>query len=205
MDSTFPSDKELIAPSSVDNILGDLIQGSLRPITSRETGRYDRSFTFPGVPRYLPPKWTAYVQPEGQPYFVRDTFLRVITDSNVYDPEIKHNVDYWTKYIENELADKDMRCSDSWELYVGIYGNDCDYYFVDHNLRSQFWIGSVDICEFGLPAAVSSSHLDGAAILYWTHVEFFPMHMSGLPRQCIDDLICVFNHGLLGEYPFNIE
>ncbi|KAF9008155.1 hypothetical protein BDZ89DRAFT_1025309 [Hymenopellis radicata] len=221
MEPTFSSDKHL-APSSSsesDSTLGDLVPGTLRPITSRETGRYDRNFTFPapsfstvsppslnnsldsnGVPRYLPPKWTAYVQPEGQPYFVRDTSLRVTTDSDVYDPEIKQKVDYWTKHIENELVEKDMRWSDSWELYVGIYGNDCDYYIVDHNLRSQFWIGSVDICEFDMAAAVSSSHLEMALqSLYWTHVEFFPMHMSGLPRQCIDELICIFNHGLLDQ------
>jgi hypothetical protein len=34
--------------------------------------------------------------------------------------------------------------------------------------------------------------------LYWTHVEYFPMHFNCLSFECVDELIGVFSHGQTG-------
>ena len=34
--------------------------------------------------------------------------------------------------------------------------------------------------------------------LYWTHVEYFPMHFNSLSFDSIDKLIGVFSHGQTG-------
>jgi hypothetical protein len=34
--------------------------------------------------------------------------------------------------------------------------------------------------------------------LYWTHVEYFPMHFDCVTSERVDDLISVFSHGQTG-------
>jgi hypothetical protein len=36
--------------------------------------------------------------------------------------------------------------------------------------------------------------------LYWTHVEYFPMHFSYAFSDRVDELISVFSHGQTGNW-----
>ncbi|SJK98591.1 uncharacterized protein ARMOST_01859 [Armillaria ostoyae] len=187
-----------------------LPEGTLRPITSNATGRYDGecitvdlnpALINPGFcepePTYLPPRWTSHVHPEGQLYFRRDAPFSVVTEAYLYHTENMAKVDRWTKKIETLLDEKSISVSSNIELFIKIEEDDCAYYFVDHTTRTEFWLDVIETDALGLPDVASPSHLriylEG---LYWAHVEHFPMHIGGLPKKSYDDLICIFNHGL---------
>ncbi|KAG7448689.1 uncharacterized protein BT62DRAFT_721694 [Guyanagaster necrorhizus] len=206
MDSQFSVEKNPIF-SSV------LSEGTLTPITSNATGRYDRecitinlkpALISPGSsepePIYLPPHWTSHVHPEGQLYFCRDAPFFVVTEAYLFHIEIMAKVALWTKRIEDLLDEKKIRVSRSTELFIKIEEDDCAYYFVDHATRTEFWLDIIETDALGLPDMASPSHLRTyLESLYWSHVEHFPMHIGGLPKQTYDDLIGIFSHGLADQ------
>ncbi|KAK0449709.1 uncharacterized protein EV420DRAFT_1750506 [Desarmillaria tabescens] len=204
MDSTLFSIEKNLVVSSV------LPEGTLRPITSNATGRYDNecitvslnpALINPGFrepePTYLPPHWTSHVHPEGQLYFFRVAPFSVVTEAYLFHAETMAKVTFWVKRIESLLDEKNIKVSSSMELFIKIEEDDCAYYFVDHATRIEFWLDATETDALGLPDVASPSHLriclEG---LYWAHVEHFPMHIGGLPKKSYDDLICIFNHGL---------
>ncbi|KZT34266.1 hypothetical protein SISSUDRAFT_1131983 [Sistotremastrum suecicum HHB10207 ss-3] len=70
----------------------------------------------------------------------------------------------------------------------------CRYYFVDHAHRAVFWIDQTDTIKLDLPPVSSVSHLK--LLLqqhYWTHVEFFPIHIS-IPQVMEEELIAILTH-----------
>ncbi|KIK68523.1 hypothetical protein GYMLUDRAFT_92048 [Collybiopsis luxurians FD-317 M1] len=192
----------------------DLYEGNLRPITSLDNGRYDKSSLAnscsitiaPGypyvqgpIPQYLPPQWAAYTHPEGQLYFYRNSALKITTDAYLYSSEILVKVLFWAKKLEAMLEEKQIPLSETMELYIMIEGNDCAYYFIDHVSKSSFWLESIQSEELGIPHVDSPSHLNlYLEHLYWIHLENFPMYFGGFPVKVVDDLLCVFNHGLTG-------
>ncbi|KAF7325836.1 hypothetical protein MKEN_00434300 [Mycena kentingensis (nom. inval.)] len=191
-------------------------KGALRPTTSNDTGRYERTgFSepcsmriSPGMfarnmmpePAYLPPQWTEHTHPEGQLYFARAGSPRVVTEAYLYDKRTLESVLCWVKQIEDRASAADFALSDSLELFVKLEEDDCAYYFVDHATRAQFWMDDVDTEELGLPDVVSISHLNLVCEeLYWSHVEHFPMHIPGLPASTVDSLSCVFTHAICDQ------
>ncbi|KAJ7037864.1 hypothetical protein C8F04DRAFT_1090440 [Mycena alexandri] len=190
-------------------------EGILRPTTSNDTGRYDRtgfavplhmkisSGMFIGTrlpePAYLPPNWSAHIHPEGQIYFSRRGSPGVVTEAYLYRPETLDKVTHWIKKIEDIAADKNFPVSEHLELFIKIEGEGCAYYFVDHNTRAQSWMEDIDTDALGLPPVVSVSQLNLCLEeLYWGHVEFFPMHMS-LPGNALDSLLCVLTHAICDQ------
>ncbi|CAK5274682.1 unnamed protein product [Mycena citricolor] len=190
--------------------------GSLRPITSNETGRYERggfadpaNVTIPSgtffssrkpEPEYLPAQWCNAIHPEGQLYFFRQGTLRVVTEAHLYDQDNMARVLGWVERIERLAAQRAFPISDANELFIKLEGDDCEYYLVDHATRALAWLEDVQTEDLGLPPVVSTSQL-GILLeeLYWSHVEHFPMHLGGLPEQVIDSLTCVLTHAICDQ------
>jgi len=187
---------------------------SLTPMTSLGNNRYDKTasvtlshieiepglfqFTAGPEPLYLPPDWVAYTHPEGQPYFHRSAGLRVVTEAYLYRSEIMDKVSCWASSIEEALRIRGIETSDKMELFLepGEDLESCGYYLVNHSTRSEFWIDQVSTEFLGLRQVVSLSHLRSALEeLYWTHLEYFPMHFDGLSSENVDELVSVFAHG----------
>lgn len=198
--------------------------GSLRPIVAQETARYhvakkvQRSSCIiePGkflstLPTYLPPQWSDSVHPEGKIYFHRNSGLRVVTESYLYNPETAEDISAWVTEVEERASKKGFVFTDYTELFLQLDGNDCNYYFVDHGVRTLFWLEAYNTSELGILPVVSSSHLKTLLeAQYWTHIENFCMHIGGLPLNTIDDLIDVFSHALVDNltstqstFPYN--
>ncbi|KAJ7064729.1 hypothetical protein C8F01DRAFT_773459 [Mycena amicta] len=193
------------------------VRGTLRPITSNDTGRYERTglsepcsmtissamFTRSGMPEpeYLPQGWSAHVHPEGQLYFSRTGSPRIVTEAYMYQKDILENVVLWVKNIEDVAGQRNFPMSHQIELFVKLEEEGCGYYFVDHGTHAQTWMEeNTNTEELGLPAVVSVSQLNLLCEeLYWTHVEHFPMHFGSLATETIDSLICVFTHAICDQ------
>jgi len=191
-------------------------EGSLRPITSYSTNRYEnRAFVDPFVmeispglfttsqepePGYLAPLWSAHIHPEGQLYFFREGPLRVVTEAYLYRRETFETACRWIAHIECLLSDVEVTISGDIELFVELEEQNCAYYFVDHATCAQFWLENSDTDRLGLPPVTSTSQLKIVLEeLYWVHVEHFPMHLQALPIQKLDDIISIFSHGLCDQ------
>ncbi|KAG7095379.1 hypothetical protein E1B28_006136 [Marasmius oreades] len=201
--------------NAFETIQGSLDYGTLRPTTSEWTGRYEKhvlaslkqAIVTPGYwrwaetkPSYLPPCWSSFVHPEGQIYFARDSPLRIVTEAYLYNPETLAKVLYWSKHIESLVEEKGMPLSENIELFILIEDDGCSYYFVNHAIQTQFWLEQYDTTELGIPDVASESHLQIALTeLYWIHVEYFPMHIGGLPVKVVDDLLSIWCHGLTDQ------
>ncbi|KAF9269667.1 hypothetical protein L218DRAFT_850859 [Marasmius fiardii PR-910] len=201
--------------TTFEAIQESLDYGTLRPTTSEWTGRYERqalaslkrAVITPGYwaqtnyprPSYLPPCWSSYVHPEGQIYFARDSPLRIVTEAHLYELEILAKVLYWSKHIETLVEEQGMPLSENIELFILIEDDGCSYYFVNHAVQTEFWLEQYETADLGIPDVASDSHLQIALTeLYWIHVEYFPMHIGGLPVKVADDLLSIWCHGLTG-------
>ncbi|KAJ7862478.1 hypothetical protein B0H14DRAFT_2505724 [Mycena olivaceomarginata] len=189
-------------------------EGVLRPTTSNDTGRYERTGLAEPVsmqisrglfmrslpePTYLPLHWSAHIHPEGQLYFYREGSFRVVTEAYLYRTETLDQVTRWIKKIEDLMADKNFPVSGQLELFIKIEDEDCAYYFVDHATREESWLDDIDTDSLGLPPVVSLSQLNILCEeLYWSHVEHFPMH-TVLDRNTLDSLVCVFTHAICNQ------
>ncbi|KAF8889704.1 hypothetical protein BD779DRAFT_1671802 [Infundibulicybe gibba] len=187
--------------------------GSIRPTTSRDTGRYseyasvepmhmqiapgilaDRESAyvanclFNGLPNYYPPGLHIY-HPIGPPTSIRkgNSISFMIQP---FESLLRHQgVDVIQKHPTVATNAPQI------ELFIRIDGEDCTYYLVDHATRTEFWLDAYDTDDLNIAPVASRSHLKLALEeLYWGHVENFPMHLGGLDQQSYDDLICVFSH-----------
>ncbi|KAJ7513100.1 hypothetical protein B0H11DRAFT_1948656 [Mycena galericulata] len=190
--------------------------GSLRPITSYCTGRYENStlvepfsmeissglFTASQEPEpeYLPEFWAAHIHPEGQLYFARQGSLRVVTEAYLYHAETLKNVCLWIDYIQNLFLGKSTSVPEETELFIKLEEDGCAYYFVDHSTRTQFWLENSSTEQLGLPAVISTSQLKIVLEeLYWMHVEHFPMHVKPISTEMLEEIISIFSHGLCDQ------
>ena len=110
-------------------------------------------------PTYLPQKWSYSVHPEGKTYFHRKCGLRVVTESYLYNSVNAENISAWVIEVEERASEKGFTFTDHTELFLELDGNDCNYYFVDHGVRTLFWLDAYDTSELGILPVVSSSHL----------------------------------------------
>ncbi|KAJ7512641.1 hypothetical protein B0H11DRAFT_1946634 [Mycena galericulata] len=192
------------------------LEGILRPTTSNDTGRYEKTGLAepdnmqitPGLfihyrlpePTYLPLKWSAHIHPEGQLYFCREGAPRILTEAYLYRPEILDKVTCWIEKIEERLVRINFPVSDQVELFIKIEDDNCAYYLVDHATRAQSWLEEINTYDLGLPPVVSLSQLNMVCEeLYWSHVEHFPMHFGGLSCQVLDSLVCVLTHAICDQ------
>ncbi|KAJ6496129.1 hypothetical protein C8R45DRAFT_985081 [Mycena sanguinolenta] len=191
-------------------------EGSLRPITSSSTSRYDdRAWVDAFVmdisagvftmskepePEYIGPLWSAHVHPEGQLYFFREGPLRVVTEAYLYNSETFDTACRWIERIECLLSDVKVAISQDIELFVQLEDQNCAYYFVDHTTCAQFWLEDSDTDKLGLPTVASTSQLKIVLEeLYWIHVEHFPMHSQSISTKKLEEITAIFSHGLCDQ------
>ncbi|KAJ7792409.1 hypothetical protein B0H14DRAFT_2931374 [Mycena olivaceomarginata] len=211
-----PRSPKLALPELTSVVPGAGSEGILRPTTSNDTGRYERTgFAEPvnmqissGLfihsrmpePIYLPLHWSAYVHPEGQLYFCREgPSLRVVTEAYLYRPETLDKATRWIKRIEDLIAEKEFPASHHLELFIKLEDEDCAYYLIDHVTHAASWLETIDTDDLGLPPVVSLSQLNILCEeLYWIHLEHFPMH-GGISSDTLNSLICVFTHAICDQ------
>ncbi|KAF4618656.1 hypothetical protein D9613_009952 [Agrocybe pediades] len=205
----------------------DKLEGSLFPIVPQSIGRYDVAkkverthmiietgmFTSSLIssPTYLPPQWSSAVHPEGKLYFYRNSALKMVTEAYLYNPEVWQAICSWAKEFERRFEEKGFVYGETIEAFLQLSGDDCNYYIVDRDTQTVFWLEDCDTSNLGLLPVVSSSNLKMLLeAQFWTHTENFSMHFGGLPQKSIDDLILVISHALadnitssLSTFPFD--
>ena len=110
-------------------------------------------------PIYMPPQWSAYIQPEGKEYFYRDSALPIVTEACMYDPKTAKKVCAWATEVEKQAKNQGHVLDKNMELFLEIDDNNCSYYLVDRVTATLFWLTEYTIAELGLQPAVSDSHL----------------------------------------------
>ncbi|EPQ52246.1 hypothetical protein GLOTRDRAFT_80492 [Gloeophyllum trabeum ATCC 11539] len=156
------------------------------------------------VPDYLPIGWLSYVNPEGQTYYASTVPFRVVTEERLNIPEVRDKICKWAMYFGELMKEREIQTVDSVELYLELSHEGCSYYLVDHRTRTEFWLEELSTEALDLPAADCPAHL--RYVLeehYWTHVEHFPMHLGGIPRSIVDDLISIFVQGSIDQLTSN--
>ncbi|KAI0823002.1 hypothetical protein BC628DRAFT_1421386 [Trametes gibbosa] len=199
---------------SDSSIVKDLFAVKLCPTTSALCTRYASrkqsrpsnmvirpgQFSFAGEsePRYLPPGWSSFVQPEGQLYFARNTAPRIVTDAYLYQPQVQERMLLFAAEVAKVMDAKQIILPDTAEVYLYPSNTEevCHYFVADHATRTLSWFEEVDLDELCIPDVVSDSHLRFALEdLYFQHVEQFPSHCPRGLSLSVDDLIAIFIHG----------
>jgi len=75
-------------------------------------------------------QWSDSVHPEGKIYFHRNSGLRVVTESYLYNPVTAESFFAWVIEVEERALKKGFTFTDHTELFLQLDGNDCNYYFV---------------------------------------------------------------------------
>ena len=132
-------------------------------------------------PTYLPPQWFDSVHPEGKIYFHRNSGLRVVTESYLYNANVATAICAWVREVEEQASRKGFVFTNHTELFLQLDGNDCNYYFVDHGVETISWLDAYDTSELGILPVVSPSHLSKPNILnsYPTFLKFYLRNTAG--------------------------
>ncbi|OCH85542.1 hypothetical protein OBBRIDRAFT_798038 [Obba rivulosa] len=197
---------------------------SLHPILASANYRYDLgkrvkpihhnisaghlSYCAEQEPQYLPPGWSAHVQPEGQQYFACDATLHVVTEANLHSPEIQQRIEHWIQEVHARIAEQKISLPESAELFLqlGEHPDSCSYYLVDHATRVIFWLEPTTTSALYLMPSVSLAHLRFALEeQYWTHLEFFPSHRIARLSLRLPELTSVFFHGQVDTMTSNVS
>ena len=87
----------------------------------------------------------------------------------LYNPVTAESISAWVLEIEERASKKGFGFTDHTELFLQLAGNDCNYYFVDHSVRTLFWLDAYDTSDLGILPVVSSSHLSKPILVGWFH------------------------------------
>ncbi|KAH7886926.1 hypothetical protein F5I97DRAFT_1871264 [Phlebopus sp. FC_14] len=137
--------------------------------------------------RDTPPQgWEAHRHPEGALYYLHRE-KRTITDVDVYDDEIRADIEYFQDFLLKELrllveADQLSLNLDEVELVLEPMTDEegllCCYYFVNPSARCLFWTDEWEPLDIlGDCKGVNSLPHKGLAIQshYWKHWDLFPV------------------------------
>lgn len=167
-------------------------------------------------------KWTRFVHPEGQSYFVlnNEAGFLALTEADINDIQTEERILDCLEGANHELQCHNIKLPSRCELFLEL-GKDqlsCSYYFVDHLGRRLFWLEDISTELLEIPSVMSSSHLGAFCCyqilttshirtekalerLYWIHVEYFPMHHKSHEQEfspIVDDLYNIISHGQAG-------
>lgn len=101
------------------------------------------------------------IHPEGQPYYYRDTGLKIVTEASINRSEVWDKLSEWISGIEGALQCKGISPAESMELFLQPHENweTCGYYLANHATRSLFWLDQVSSELIGYDGNTSFSHL----------------------------------------------
>lgn len=77
----------------------------------------------------------------------------------MYNSEIGEKICIWAAEAERLAVEKGFVLAASVELYLQVDDEDCNYYFIDREAQTVFWLEEYETSELGLHPVVSPSHL----------------------------------------------
>ncbi|KAI5121696.1 hypothetical protein M0805_002089 [Coniferiporia weirii] len=202
---------------------------NLRPITPAHSTRYAKpgratvcsKCILPGLfsrrgepePKYLASGWINCIQAEGQPYFYHSEG-HFVTEANIYNPEKLERITHWMGVVRKFAEMCDIEVTNSMEIMLQLDDDDeslCSYYLIEHDSGSVFWLHEITSEDVGIPESASYAQLRWASTEnYWTHVEYFSAHLSGVRMSCARELISILTHAradhltsLVGTFPYS--
>ncbi|PSS37766.1 hypothetical protein PHLCEN_2v459, partial [Hermanssonia centrifuga] len=170
----------------------------------------------PRMPRYMPPEWTTHVSPEGGRFFV-NSIMQVVTDTNIYDLQLYQRLQYGITEFQALSSQLDKGLPNHSELFIQLANpadekcGQCNYYIVDHDTQTEYWLHPVDPYEMGIFRVTSESHIKYALqVHYWAHVEYFPHRPIHSTKR--GELINILRHAQLDHltsmtstFPYGIK
>ncbi|KIO30638.1 hypothetical protein M407DRAFT_20354 [Tulasnella calospora MUT 4182] len=161
-----------------------------------------------GLP--LPRDWVEYVHPEGNIYY-SNIQAGIVTNIDPRRDGVTADFNDAIEKIQSRLPTSDSK-PDTFEVYLGIPDGlplsqgTLEYYVVDYDHRSIFWIEDVDILTdlVGSPMMLdrfeSRGHLRlGLEPEFWLHVEYYPCHQPIYDQKAEKELAAVFRHGCVDD------
>ena len=85
----------------------------------------------------------------------------VITEARVMEPKVPDKLNACLSIICDAITKKHMSLLETSHLFLEIDRDigACNYYFVDHVLRTVFWLHTLNKISVGRSLAMSNSHL----------------------------------------------
>lgn len=133
-------------------------------ISDEKAGEHDttrKSFAEFVIPDNMPNPWTIFIHPEGARYYV-NSLMNVVTDSNIGMREIFDKIVKGLGEFQSLVSNHLGNIPKSSELYIKLDDteeNQCDYYLVDHDTRTEFWLQPLTAADLGLQQTCSATHL----------------------------------------------
>lgn len=144
----------------------------------------------------------------------------VVTEARVTEPEVPDKLNACLSIICNAITEKHMSLLETSHLFLEIDWDigACNYYFVDHVLRTIFWLHMLNEISVGRSLAMSNGHLrmflyihlrgQGSRFShpghvlqenYWIHVGLFPETASQYSSVALNELQAVLLLDCAGE------
>ncbi|KAK0195622.1 hypothetical protein F5146DRAFT_296446 [Armillaria mellea] len=140
-----------------------------------------------GLGEQLPFGWKEHIHSDGKPYFLHHEY-RAITEEWIYDDFFGNMVTEWASIL-NAVFSRHPHSSQvkDWHLVINILeysapdwtGDDCyrcQYYFVNHDTESLFWLSEFKMDEhlIEIRGPVTRSQIDHFLRQeYWHHIYLF--------------------------------
>ncbi|KAG8902616.1 hypothetical protein FRC00_008708 [Tulasnella sp. 408] len=154
----------------------------------------------------FPQDWVKCVHPEGNTYYY-SARVGTVTNTDPRRDEVTADFNNALEQIHHRLSTSESK-PDTFEVYLGIPDGSAlekgavEYYMVDYDQRSIFWVEDVDIStDLSGPASVldqfeSTDHLRLALEPeFWMHVEYYPCHQPTYDHKAERELTAIFRHG----------
>ncbi len=112
----------------------------------------------------MPPEWTTHVSPEGGRFFV-NSIMQVVTDTNIHDLQLYQRLQYGITEFQALSSQLDKGLPNHSELFIQLANpadekcGQCNYYVVDHDTQTEYWLHPVDPYEMGIFRVTSESHI----------------------------------------------
>ena len=117
----------------------------------------------PQRPSYHTQGWTISNHPEGKRYAHSKTQagITVVTEARVADPGVSEQLNAWAAVICDMIAEENVQLQETSHLFLDIHEDTdtCNYYLVDHGIRTIFWLRAVETIGIRPPHFFSSIHL----------------------------------------------
>ncbi|KAH9026751.1 hypothetical protein EDB85DRAFT_162236 [Lactarius pseudohatsudake] len=191
--------------SNLFPILPSAIRDSRYPGT-RRVRRVSQTIIPPGAgfapqsePSYQSQGWTISAHPEGNHYAYTTAPLgiTIVTEAHIVEPGVSDQLNAWLAIICNVITERHIHLPETSHLFLEIHQNlyACNYYFVDHALRTVFWLHTLDINGTGPPRFFSGGHLHHSLQEnYWIHIELFPQTASKYSAVALNELYIILLH-----------
>ncbi|KAI0076092.1 hypothetical protein K474DRAFT_1598760 [Panus rudis PR-1116 ss-1] len=141
----------------------------LRPSHAARNRRYDTNKT-------TPPEWIRHIHPEGAPYYVH-SILHITTDTNIENAEYYNRIGEAISEVGSLLDATGLKLPQDYEIVLqwDALSCKCDYYMVNHDNQTEFWLSEQHSEDLDIASAASWRHAGHALTEhYWTHIEYFP-------------------------------